>query len=231
MSVRTIQRGAIALLFVAAWARPVPGAELRLERVAHQGYRLTLPRELGPSWQAVNVARLLVRIPGGAGSLAGSPLPSTRELEFDVTSPGCSLVQVDLGPAGAATAPDAWQRVTHCSKIVVCADTGDQESDRRARLAAGEMLTAKSGSRIEIRPLFNPAVLVPGSALPVRLYSLGRAISGGVVEALDAAGARLAATADRQGIAVVTLAHSGAWRLHFTHGGREAELAFDVRER
>lgn len=219
------------LLLVAAWGRPAPGAELRLERLTRQGYRLTLPRELGPSWQGVHVARLLVRIPGGAGSLARPPLPATSELEFEVTSPGCSLVQVDLGPSAAAAAPDAWQQVTHCSKVVVCADTGDGATDRRARLAAGEMLTAKSGSRIEIRPLFNPAVLVPGSALPVRLYSQGRAISGGVIEAFDAAGARQAATADRQGIAVLTLQHSGAWRLQFTHDGREAELAFDVRDR
>jgi hypothetical protein len=216
---------------VAAGASSAAGAELRLERVARQSYRLTLPRELGPSWQGVHVARLLVRIPGGAGTLDHEPLPVSRELEFEVASPGCSLVEVDLGPAEAATASDAWQRVTHCSKVVVCADTGDTATDRRARLAAGEMLTAKSGSRIEIRPLFNPAVLVPGSALPVRLYSLGRAVAGGVVEAVDGAGERVAATADRQGIAVLNLPHSGAWRLHFAHGGREAELAFDVQDR
>jgi hypothetical protein len=227
-------RSAIGLVMAfawAAWAEPSRGAEMRLQRIERHGYRLTLPEAVAGSWREANIARLQVRIPRGAGRLDHGLLPAGRELDFAVDAPGCSMVQVDVGPASARGASDAWQRVTHCTKFVLCADTGDPAVDLRARRAAGQLLTAKSGSRIEIRPLFNPAALIAGAAFPVRLYAGGRAVAGGGVEAIGAEGGRVSAVADAHGIAVLTIPQPGAWRLRFSHQGRVAELVFDALSR
>jgi Domain of unknown function (DUF4198) len=211
-----------ALLLLGA-AGAAPGEELRFERVAGRSYRLTLPGELGSSWRALNVGRLQVRTAGGSGSLDQPDLPAARDLELTLGTPGCSLLVVDVGPQPATGDPSpAWQRVTHCWKVVVCDGEGGGDS--------GVVLTAKTGSRIEIRPLFNPARLLAGADLPVRLYFDGEAVEGGEVEALGPGAVRTTARGDRFGIAVLRISRSGRWRLVFPHQGATAELIFDVPE-
>jgi hypothetical protein len=145
-------------------------------------------------------------------------------MDVSVSAPGCSLLQVDLGPPSSRGFSDSWQRVTRCSKIATCRPN----ADRADRHRAGALLTAKTGSRIEIRPLLNPLELVPGSDLPVRLYFEGESVKEVAVRADSPDGARVEAASDRVGIAFLRIPTSGRWTVRFAHRGAIAELIFDV---
>jgi len=188
--------------------------------------RVRLPPELGASWREVTSVRLGVRTTDGSGSLARRPLPPSAELELELVSPGCSLVEADLAPAAAAA--KARPLATHCAKVLLCRSSGDPERDRAARRDAAALVTAKTGSRIEIRPLFNPLQLAPGADLPVRLYFGGAAVAGATVTAHGPGGALVTAASDGVGIANLTIPDRGAWNLEFAHRGARAELIFDV---
>lgn len=219
---------AIITLLLLLWAlASAAGAEsLRLERLQGATYRLSLPAELGESWREINVGRLQVRTAGGQSALDDARLPASGHLNLALAEAGCSLLQADLGPATTAGRSDSWQRVTRCTKIVHCPAGADRATRRRA----GVLLTAKTGSRVEIRPLFNPLTLVPGSDLPVRLYFEGESVRGGVISGRGPDGVEVESTADGVGIATLTIPRTGGWTLRFGHAGAVAELIFDVPE-
>ena len=217
-------KGVVSLVLVLLAATPGMAESVRFERLSERGLRLTLPEELGGSWRAVNVGRLQVRSDQGLASLARRALPEGTVLDLTLTAPGCSLFEVNLGPPSEAGRSDSWQRVTRCSKILACR----REAGDDARRRAGVLVMGKTGSRIEIRPLFNPLLLLPGSDLPVRLYFEGESVPAGTVRALGPDDAELRASSDRVGIANLTIPSAGRWTLRFDHGDAEAELIFDV---
>jgi hypothetical protein len=147
--------------------------------------RLELDAGLGDSWREVNVGRVVVRSGGDQRRVPASALPAGRVLELSAPAGECSLVLADLGPAAERGRPDSWSRVTRAAKIVTCPDvsTSGALEALQARARAAGLLTAKTGSRIEIRPLANPATVRPGSDLPVRLYFEGDAAAGARVSA------------------------------------------------
>jgi hypothetical protein len=184
--------------------------------------RVELDAGLGDSWREVNVGRVVVRSGGDQRRVPASALPAGRVLELYAPAGECSLVLADLGPAAERGRPDSWSRVTRAAKIVTCPDASTSEAFR-ARVRATGLLTAKTGSRIEIRPLANPATVRPGSDLPVRLYFEGAAAAGARVTAAGPDGLRRDAFADAAGIAVLRIPAAGLWTLELHR--RSAPLA------
>ena len=214
----------VLMVLLAVAAEAADGSILH-ERSSERQLRLRLPPELGETWSEASIGRLQVRTARKQVALDGERLPKSRSLEVTLEGKSCSLVQVDLGAPSAGERSDAWQLATRCTKIVACARTS-----RRSRQRSSAVVTAKTGSRIEIRPLLNPAVLVPGSDLPVRLYFEGESVPAGRVEAVAGSGARQAAISDRVGIAFLRIPVAGDWTVRFSHRGTTAELVFDVLE-
>ena len=224
-----MRRAAVPLLLLlplAAILTAAAGAaeSIRVEQLTERRLRLTLPAELGDSWREVNVGRLRMRTTARQSSLDRRRLPSSAALDVSVGTPGCSLLQVDLGPPSSRGYSDSWQRVTRCSKIATCRSN----ASRADRHRAGALLTAKTGSRIEIRPLFNPLELVPGSDLPVRLYFGGESVQA-VVSGQGPDGEQVQAASDRVGIAFLRIPRPGRWTVRFAHQGAVAELIFTVQ--
>ena len=216
------------LVFLLSLAAPAAGAgSLKITRLASGAVQLRPPGELGRSWQEVAVGRLVLRTPAGSSSRLSPTLPKTSRLAVEGPARGCGLLQVDLGPAAVRGRSDAWWRMTRCSKVVVCRATGRPARDRAAREEIGPVLTAKTGSRIEIRPLFNPLVVPAGGDLPVRAYFEGRAVAAARVVGRGPGGVEVEARSDRVGIANLTLPAAGAWTLSFEHRSATAELSFE----
>lgn len=211
----------LLLLAAAALAIPALGSgPVTLVR-GEDGARLVLDPALGASWQDVNIGRLVVRTPEGQERLApdasGGPSAKSRALTVkSMPSTDCALIIADVGPGFEKGRPDAWQRITHATKIVSCAG-GDgtaklsgEEID--ARRHAGSMLMAKTGSRVEIQPMANPATLRPGADLPVRAYCDGAARPGVEVAAIAPDGSRRYVSTDAVGAAVLPIDAAGRWR-------------------
>jgi hypothetical protein len=184
--------------------------------------RLELDAGLGDSWREVNVGRVVVRSGSGQRRVPAGSLPAGRVLELTAPAGQCSLVLADLGPASERGLPDSWSRVTRAAQVVSCPAAGSPGAFG-ARVAAAGLLTAKTGSRIEIRPLVNPATVRPGSDLPVRLYFEGDAAAGVRVSAVGPDGLRRDAFSDAAGIAVLRIPAAGRWTLELHR--RSAPLA------
>jgi hypothetical protein len=224
-------RASLLLLTVVVLAVPASGAgPVTLVR-GDAGDRLLLDPALGASWQDVNIGRLVVRTPGRQERLDTDdrPGPSAKTRALMVKSmptSGCALIIADLGPGFDKGRPDAWQRITHATKIVSCAG-GDGPArlslgEIEARRHAGSMLMAKTGSRVEIQPMANPATLRPGADMPVRAYCDGAARLGVEVAAIAPDGSRRYATTGAVGTAVLHIDAAGRWRFEVTCTPRSA---------
>ncbi len=213
---------------------PAPGFRaVTLAAAAPGRLRLTLAPALGASWREVNVARLVVRTAGRQRRVPAAALPASAELEIARPAGGCALVLADLGPASAMGRPDAWQRVTRASKLVICPAAGAPGA-REARVRAGALLTAETGGLLEVQPILNPATVRPGSDLAVRVVVRGEPRLGVHVTASGPGGRSLDAWSNPQGLATFTIPASGRWTVWFRYpldeAGPEAEaaLGFDV---
>lgn len=211
------------VLLLAMASSPAGAASMLYEQHAGRRVSLGLPPEMGASWRAVNVGRVQIRSTRKQQAVPVSSLPEAGSLELALDGPGCSLIQVDIGPPSLRGEAGAWRRVTRCTKIVACTSTS-----RAMRRRSNALVTGKTGSRIEIRPLLNPAVLIPGSDLPVRLYWEGAPVESRAVRASGPDGRLLEAVSDAVGIAFLRISDRGRWTIEFSHGDAHAELIFDV---
>ncbi len=186
-------------------------AGLALPALADEAIRVLQPTdrqlrlELGASWNEADLTRLAVRSKGRQHS---PELPSSPHL--DIALDGCSLILVDLGP--------------RATKVVACPRSAGVE----ARLAAAETMTAKAGSRIEIRPLRSPTLLAPGTHLPVRVYFDNAAQTGARVVARGPGGKDQVLRTDNVGAAHVAIDESGSWTVLYSTREHTAELRFEV---
>ncbi len=216
----------VPLLLLAAAALAIPAlgnGPVTLVR-GEGGAQLVLDPTLGTSWQDVNIGRLAVRTPEGQERLSpdvtGGPTAKSRALAVkSMPSADCVLIIADVGPGFEKGRPDAWQRITHATKIVSCGggdgggNTKLSTEEIEKRRHAGSLLMAKTGSRVEIQPLVNPATLRPGADLPVRAYCDGAARPGVEVAAIAPDGSRRYARTDAVGAAVLRIETAGRWRV------------------
>lgn len=206
-----------------------------------------------PGWDTANVAQCFVRSGGEQKSLL--PLAAGadgRLAQFSVDRAGPALLCVCVGPPEARGHPDSWQRVTHCTKIIL--DVQPQGADGRVVSPPNPGVTAKTGQKIEILPLVDPTRLRKGDDLPLRVYYEGIKIEGARITAsVTRAGTDLgrdgpvvevtaARPTDGHGITSLPIARAGRWVVRLVHEVREgpntgnhprryvAELIFEVPE-
>ncbi len=191
---------------------------------------------LGDSWDDVHTARLLVRTAGHQQRLQVEDASEGGAVAWRTNADSCALLVADLGPKSDRARPDGWRRLTHASKQLLCPGEPIASDALPAwltmRRRAGALTTAKTGSRVEIRPLFNLATLRAGRDLAVRIYRDGEAHAGATVHAEGPGGQKRTAQADGAGIAILRIASAGAWRIRYrtTLDGRatQATVAFEV---
>ncbi len=231
---------ALSIVVSAAQSGPPPPVFEMRELASASTMRLEL-RD-GADWSRLNVAKLLLRTSSGQRALAPQGLPAGRLIS--VAAPrGCYMLAVDVGPESEKGHADSWRRVDRCTKTIVCswsasADPAASEAPAATtaaiaeRYAVADAMTAKTSSRIEIRPLQSPTLLRPAYDLPVRLYLNGEAQAAQVVVAIGPRGQEVRATSGPQGIASIRIDSEGRWRLVYrqTDEGAErvAELVFRV---
>lgn len=131
-----------------------------------------------------------------------------------------------LSEAPALRAPNARpvrvQRVESAKTLIRVLDPGGAPPRHSA------VATSKTGQRAELRALFDPTMLRPGSDLAIRVYVNGSSVAGAGVRATHlASGARQDVVADPHGIAVVHIGQRGVWRLEF-HAARTPEPGVDA---
>lgn len=195
---------------------------------------------LGASWNDVHVARLLVRTANRQQRLAGRGEGHgegrAEPVVWHPSGEECSILVADLAPAIEREQADAWRRLTHATKRLVCPEAPEAPKDLATWLAmrrrVGALATAKSGSRIEVRPLLNPASLRPGRDLPVRIYRDGVSQIGVEVRAEGPSGHTVSARTDASGIATLRISSPGWWRVRYRttldDRASQATFAFDV---
>ncbi len=172
----------------------------------------------GESWTDANVGWAVVRTHGRQDELtlpegdAGAAEPPQAELTID--RPGFALVIVDAGPASEKGKPDAFQRTTWCTKIVLRV-LGEDLAENATWRNSNPGITAKAGNRIEILPLFDPTSLTAGSDMPVRIYFEGDKQVGQTVHAYGPAGEHLTLQSDPMGIGTFHLPSAGRWQLRY----------------
>lgn len=222
----------LALALVAMPLRAAGPVELLPAKNGSPGtVYLQLDPDFAPSWRQVNAGRLVLRTPGLQRRLKAAA--DGERLAVEVGEDGCALLLIDLGPAYLKGRPDAWRQVTRATKILTCSTAGGAAEQLAARRAAGAMVTAKTGSRIELRPLANPALLRAGADLPLIAYLEGAAQAGVEVVAIAPDGSRRYRRTDAVGAAVVAIDLSGRWTIEYRQPRRRGEdlaasLVFDV---
>ncbi|RMF73365.1 MAG: DUF4198 domain-containing protein [Planctomycetota bacterium] len=187
----------------------------------------------GSMWTADQIEWLFIRGDGVQRNVppAAFHQPDATSLSIRLKRPGVTMIGVDRRPqvrqwparrvrealAGlvdeaalpAADAAPQRVRLVESSKIIV---TVAGESPRPGEQSA--VAQSKSGQRVEIRLLADPARTPVGSDLPVRVYVDGAKRSGASVVAEHvASGATSAAFTTRDGFANFTMTERGRWRI------------------
>lgn len=201
---------------------------------AGQAVQLDLHLPGGEGWGSAHVARCIARSGDRQWSVvrAGAEPPGRVSVTFD--EPGPAIVVLSAGPASAKGRSDSWQRTPYCAKAIFTV----QAPSPAPAIEPGGGVTAKTGQKIEILPMAEPAALRPGGHLPIRLYFEGQKVEGAQVRAFRSAGgaayqpAPLAKPADAAGMTSQYIDGPGRWLLRFEQasGGviYTADLVFEV---
>ncbi|MCP4246464.1 MAG: DUF4198 domain-containing protein [bacterium] len=211
--------GADAPVVAPSTLRPTPGSPVDLD--------LNLPTPPGraqPAWDSANVGQAFVRIGGEQRSLL-TTLTATqgRRAQFNPRTSGHTLLCFGVGPPESRGRSDSWQRVTHCTKIVLT--VRPQNADPKKDFPPNPGITAKTGQKIEILPLIDPTGLRKGDDLPVRVYYEGGKVTGARVTARvlppgapgTTAEVAAARPTDAQGTTRLTISRAGRWVVRFVH--------------
>jgi hypothetical protein len=238
-----------AVLFAAS---PLPAAgPLAVHSLRPAAYTLPAgnPVELsilGPAgapepWNAVDTDWVYVRIAASQRNMDAPPLAPDGRLMLPLDRPGIAIIGADLAPRTDTLpladlnafitqrgrlngplperGPVRIRRVESAKAVVRSGDPG--------REAGWTEATGKSGQKVELRPIMDPAVAPPGSDIAIRAYILGA----------GAAGARLIAThiptgqvqdiaCDAAGYGNLRITAPGEWRveMHELRAGDEHGL-------
>ena len=189
-----------------------------LRVTAEQPVRLSLTLPGGETWSQANVGHFQVRTYGKTESVPCHPDPDTGEVLYAFPSTGLALVILSVGPAATKGHPDSWQRTPYCTKLIVRVE--DANGSMTPAPTPNPGITAKVGSKVEIRPLVNPtalssAALAKGADFAVRVYYEGSAQARATVTARGPHGATQTATTDASGLAYFKIDGQGRWLLRY----------------
>lgn len=192
-----------------------------------QAIALELNVEGRHSFQAANIGQLVVR----SGDLLESveiPERSGAAPLYTFKHPGPAVIMMTAA-AEPSAASDAWQQVTHCTRVIV-----EVESDGPGLPAKyhDPGVNQKAGMRIELLPLLQTFRMHVGDLLPVKSYWKGRSAGGVTITAQRPDGSQVSATTKAWGVADFVMDQAGVWTMRYTkvHDGIEhvAELIFEI---
>jgi len=181
-------------------------------------------------WADLNVGRFAVRLAGGTQeSISLDHVPPTGPVTYTFTAAGPAMLMFCAGPKGEPKSDD-WQRVSHCTKIIVNVTGGRAPGDQNA----GSDFTGETGLPIEVVPLTPPVGLLVGSELTASFHLLNEELENSEVAARRPDGSVDRQVTDRSGIAHFRLSQPGRWAIRLVKneadGERVGELVFDVAE-
>jgi len=244
--------GAVLLAVVAGQAGAAESAVTPAALAPQAGMPLVLELNLpaGPddapaTWNSANVAQFFVRVAGEQRTLLPVNADGDgRHARLTIDRAGPALLCIGAGPPAARGHSDSWQRVTHCTKIVL--DVRPADGRAPATYTPNPGITAKTGQKIEIMPMVDPFRLRVGDDLPVRVYYEGVRISNARVTAtvrpsgFSGPGTEIQAArpTDAHGTTWLHVSRPGTWVVRLVHevdgqAGPQrcvAELIFRVAE-
>lgn len=165
--------------------------------------------------------------------------PQSGAVDVKIEHPGVTLVGVDQRPVVLNLTGDEWRtflranvaelsnapaaRLPDGSAAVRVRHVVSTKTLVRAARADGQVnsspiATGKSGQAVEIRPLFDPTAIRPGSDLPMRMYVDGDKCVGAHGRATHVPSGHAATfVTDREGSAFFRVTEPGLWRVEFHH--------------
>jgi len=179
-------------------------------------------------WADANVARFVVRLPGGALETVPVDNAASRGLvTYTFANAGPAMLMFCAGPK-VEPAGDSFAHVTHCSKMVVSV------TDGRKALDVQDDFTGETGLLLDVVPLVSPVRLTVGSELPVSFHYMNEEEGGIAVAALRPDGSVDHQVTSRSGVAHFQITQPGRWVIRFVKeqpdGDRVGELVFAIPE-
>jgi len=157
-------------------------------------------------------------------------------VDVKIEHPGVTLVGVDQRPVVLNLTGDEWRAFLRANvaetsnaaarlpegshpvrvRHVVSTKTLIRAARADGQVNSSPIATGKSGQAVEIRPLFDPTAIRPGSDLPMRLYVDGDKCVGAQGRATHvASGHAVTFVTDREGSAFFRVTEPGLWRVEF----------------
>ncbi|MEW6200240.1 MAG: DUF4198 domain-containing protein [Planctomycetota bacterium] len=193
------------------------------------------------SWPADRIEWLFVR--GGPTQTNRHEVraddPQSGAVDVKIEHPGVTLVGVDQRPVVLNLTGDEWRAflranvaesnnadaahlpaASHPVRVrhVVSSKTLIRAARADGQVNSSPIATGKSGQAVEIRPLFDPTAIRPGSDLPMRLYVDGDKCVGARGRATHVPSGHAATfVTDREGSAFFRVTEPGLWRVEFHH--------------
>ena len=183
--------------------------------------RFVLQLPGGETWSQANIGQFQVRTFGAVVSPLPEPRPDSKTVWHTFESPGQAMVILCAGPAATAGRSDSWQRTPYCTKLLVRIDPPARgKGDEAPGPTPSGGLTAKAGTKVEIRPTVDPTSfsrddLARGADFPVRVYYEGSKEKNVPVVAMGPGGVKQTSTTDTSGFARFRIHLPGHWRIRY----------------
>jgi hypothetical protein len=176
-------------------------------------------------WADANVARFVVRLPGGVqDTVRIDPKAAQGLVTYTFPHAGPAMLMLCAGPRAAPEA-DPTTVVTYCSKVILTIE-GARPGE------GGDDFVGETGLPLDVEPLVPPVGLKVGAELPVRFHYMTEEEAGIDVVALRPDGSVDRQVTSRSGMAHFQLTQAGRWAIRFVkaHAGGESvgELVFEI---
>lgn len=168
---------------------------------------------------------------GSKTSLVEESLEPGEVVQYRAKRSGYASVHRCTRPASLDYHPQAWQLASMCEVVHVKVGDGQDTHQLGDRL-----LSTKIGLPLELRPYLSTATLVPGDALPVRVYQKGVPMPGRDLEAIGPGGQAQRVVTNHKGVGEIRIDALGQWRVQaqledpeLPSGVGVARLVFEVQ--
>ncbi|SRR6266545_4418771 len=181
-------------------------------------------------WKDLNVGRFAVRYAGGRQETIPTDRPGpTGLVTYTFAAAGPAMLMFCAGSKDEPKSDD-WQRVSHCTKMIVNVSDGGSAVDENA----GSDFTGETGLPIDVVPFTPPIGLVVGSEMAASFHLLNEELGHFEVAARRPDGSIDRQVTDKAGIAHFQLSQPGRWVIRLVkyeaEGERVGELVFEVGE-
>jgi hypothetical protein len=193
------------------------------------------------AWKGVPTDWLFVRVAASQRNMDAPPLAPDGRALVPLDSSGIAVIGVDLAPRTDTLAladlnafitqkgrlngplpergPVRVRRVESAKTIVRAGDIGKE--------SGGTEANGKTGQKVELRPIMDPAVTPPGSDIAIRAYILGAGAGGArLIATHTATGQTQEIACDGGGYCNLRITARGEWRveMHELRAGDEHGL-------